>query len=163
MNHSNKYCHLAHDDGQQQQAVAAAATAVQQHTTEQQQTYVTGIHKYIHVRRAAAYSTIIIRQVKVLCFETAHGVYVTKRGTAVITTHSRVAAAAAAAALCMHIKLASHCSDDTSIIIVHIVTRAGANKKSEMSHKKTRTSWIRTTHNTSKGQQPTCSPTKVLT
>ena len=107
MNHSNKYCHLAHDDGQQQQAVAAAATAVQQHTTEQQQTYVTGIHKYIHVRRAAAYSTIIIRQVKVLCFETAHGVYVTKRGTAVITTHSRVAAAAAAAALCMHIRLIS--------------------------------------------------------
>ena len=27
MNHSNKYCHLAHNDEQQQQAAAAAATA----------------------------------------------------------------------------------------------------------------------------------------
>ena len=55
------------------------------------------IYKYILVPRAAAYS-IIIYQVQILCCETAHGVYVTKRGITVIRPHR---AAAAAAALCM--------------------------------------------------------------
>ena len=57
-----------------------------------------GIYKNILVRRAAAYSIIIIYQVKVLCCETAHVVYVSKRETATVITHSRAAAAAAAAA-----------------------------------------------------------------
>ena len=45
-----------------------------------------GIYKYILVRRAAAYknSIIMIYQVKVLCRETAHGVYVTLREITVI-------------------------------------------------------------------------------
>ena len=80
MNHSNKFCHPAHDDEQQQQAAAAAATAVQQYITErQQQKYMAGMHKYILVRRAAAYSINITYEVKVLCCETAHGVYTTTR------------------------------------------------------------------------------------
>ena len=38
MNHSNNFCHPAHDDEQQQHATADAATvAVQQHTEQQQQ------------------------------------------------------------------------------------------------------------------------------
>ena len=69
---------------QPQQSAAAAATAVWQHTTgqqQQQQKYMPGIYKYILVRRAAAYSIIVIYQIQVLCYETAHGVYVTKRET----------------------------------------------------------------------------------
>ena len=40
-----------------------------------------GIYKYMLVRRAAAYSIMIIYQVQELCCETAHGVYVSKRET----------------------------------------------------------------------------------
>ena len=51
----------------------------------------TGIYKYILVRRAAAYSipylVIIIYQVQVICCETAYGVYI-KRGTTATTTQS---------------------------------------------------------------------------
>ena len=54
-----------------------------------------GIYKYIYVRRAAAHSIIIIYQVQVLCCETAHGVYVTKKETTLIT------AAVATAAPCI--------------------------------------------------------------
>ena len=76
VNHGNKCCHAAHDDEQHQQAASAAATGVSQRITEQQ----AGIYEYTLVRRAAAYSIIIIiDQVQVLCCETAHGVYETKR------------------------------------------------------------------------------------
>ena len=113
VNHNNnKLCHPAHDNEQQQRA-AAAATAVQQHTAQQQ----AGIYEYMLVRRSTAYSTIIIiYQVQVLCYETAHGVYVTKREIAIAVTHRAAAAAAAAAAGSLF-----DCSDDTSII-VHIFT-----------------------------------------
>ena len=57
--HRNKCRHPAHDDEQEQQhcscsnSTAVAATAGYQHT-EQQQKYMTGIYKYILVRRTAA-------------------------------------------------------------------------------------------------------------
>ena len=134
-NHKNNFTHPVHDDEQQQQqAAAAAATAVLQHTTEQQQQkYMTGAHKYILERRAAAYSIMIIDQVKILCCEPAHGVHVTKTDN---TTHSRAAAAAAAAALCMHIKLTS------GLLGRHLnhprtySTLTETNKKREMSQNK---------------------------
>ena len=45
MNHSNNFCHPAHDDEQQQHATADAATvAVQQHTEQQQQKYMVGTY-----------------------------------------------------------------------------------------------------------------------
>ena len=60
------------------------------------------MYEYILVRRAAAYSVIIlIDQVQVFCCESAHSSYLTKREKTVITTYRE--AAAAPAALCMHI------------------------------------------------------------
>ena len=46
------------------------------------------MYENILVRSAAAYSSILIRidQIKVLCYETAHGFYVTKRENIVIPT-----------------------------------------------------------------------------
>ena len=41
--------------------------------------HMAGIYKYILVRRTAAYSIIIIYRVQVLCCETTHGAYETKR------------------------------------------------------------------------------------
>ena len=76
-------------------------------SSKPQRKYMSGIYKYTLVRRAAAYSINRIYQVKVRCCITAGDVHVTNRETkTVISTHSR-AAAAAAAALCMHIKRTS--------------------------------------------------------
>ena len=43
INHSNKLCHLGHDDGQQQQATALQRQQ-QQDSNTQQQKYMTGIY-----------------------------------------------------------------------------------------------------------------------
>ena len=67
INHSNKLCHPAHDDEQQQQAAALQRQQQQDSKTKQQQQqqhkYMTGIYKFILVRRAAAYSIIMIYQI----------------------------------------------------------------------------------------------------
>ena len=123
------------------------------------------MYKYLLVRRAAAYSMIIIYQVLVLCCETAHGVYVKTRETTVITTHRAAAAAAAAAALlCMHIKLTSR------LLRRHLNHRTyfytGTKKHAGNVTKKTKkapSSLIRTTDAEVRGTAPTCSLIQVLT
>ena len=101
MNHSNNFCHPAHNDEQQQlQQQQYSNTLQSSSSNKQQQKYMAGIYKYILVRCAAAYSIIIICQVKVLCCETAHGVDVTKKRN---NRNNRAAAAAAALLyVCIH-------------------------------------------------------------
>ena len=154
------------------QPAAAAATAIQQHATEQHQ------HKNIYkckiVRHPSACRAISVFHVKEPCCETSLGIHVTKRETAaVITTHSR-AAAAAPAALCTHMKLISrlfrrHRNHRTyqhpSLQSHTIPTHTGTNNIRETSQKQNThtSSWTRTTDITSKRHQPTCSRAKVLT
>ena len=67
---------------QQQLQQQQYSNTLQSSSRKQQQKYMGYIYKYILDRRAAAYSSlIIVDQVKVLCCETAHSAYVTKRET----------------------------------------------------------------------------------
>ena len=73
MNYGNKFCHPAHDDEQQQQQQQQYSNTLP--GTQQQ----AGTYEYILVRRASAYSIIIIiDQIQEICGETAQGAYVTK-------------------------------------------------------------------------------------
>ena len=155
------------------QPAAAAATAIQQHATEQHQ------HKNIYkckiVRHPSACRAISVFHVKEPCCETSLGIHVTKRETAaVITTHSR-AAAAASAALCTHMKLISrllrrHLNHyrtylHASLQSHTIPTDTGTIKGKPPINKNTLTpsSRTRTTDITSKRHKPTCSRDKLLT
>ena len=76
INHSNKLCHPAHDDEQQQQAAAMQRQRWHGSNTQSSRgsrNTMTGIYKYILVRRTSAYSIIIIDQVQVPCCETTYG------------------------------------------------------------------------------------------
>ena len=129
---------------------------------QQQHKYMADMYEYILVRRAAAYSIILIYQVQVPCCETAHGVYVTKRETTVMTAHR---AAAAAAGLCMYIKLTSrllrrHLNHHRTYFCTGTRRRGMSHQKKTKRHHhpgfEPRTS-------RSEGQQPSCSPTEVIT
>ena len=73
MNRGKEFYHLAHDDEQQQHCSCSnnSSLATQGGNRNTWQVYT---NTYIIVRLTAAYSTSIIYQVQVLCFETAYGV-----------------------------------------------------------------------------------------
>ena len=85
------------------------------------------------------FARIIIDQVQVLCCETAHGVYVTKRENIVITAH-RAAAGPAALICTWHVYeteiTIAQTTHQSSSMIVHIFTLE-QKKKSQKKTKKT--------------------------
>ena len=129
---------------------------------------------YSYVVQQRTNSTnFIIYQVQVLCCETAHrrclhGVYATKRETAttVISTHNREAAAVAAALRMHAYKTDSSIAQTTpqSSLYIFLHWNKQQNRKfHKKKTKKTPSSWIGTTDNTSREQQRSCSPSKGRT
>ena len=113
-------------DNQQQEHQAAEAAGAEVHGA---------IYKYLLVRRAAAYSTIVIYQVKVLCCETVHGVYVTNNSKT--TQQQRY--------VCIYNWLLD-CSDYASITTDQFFTLEQKNGTRHIKQNNT-SSWIWTTDN----------------
>ena len=140
MNHSNNVCHPAHDDEQQhlqQQHCCSIATHYRAAAVKKG---MAATYKYILVRRGAAYYSIIViyqEQIKALCCETAHGVYVTKKETTVITKRSSSSGSSTMYACKTDLSIAQTTPQSSSYIYLHW------NKKGKC-HKKTPSSWIRT-------------------
>ena len=120
------------------------------------------VYKFIRVRRAAAYNSIvIIYQIQVLCCETAHGVYVTKERNNNSNNHTQSSSNGSSTMYTnkTDFSIAQTKPQPSSYILFH------SNKKREMSHKKNqyhRQHGFEPRTTTPKGQQPTCPPTQVL-
>ena len=123
MNHSNTFYHrhtIVNSSRKQQQRQQ------QNSSSSKQQRYMAGhIYKCILVRRAAAYSIIIIDQVQVLRCETAQGVYVTRQRNN-NSYHNTQGSYSSGSWLL-------DCADGASIVVVHIFQW----NKRGMSHKNT--------------------------
>ena len=96
-----------------------------------------GIYKCMLVRRATAYSILIFYQVQALCCETAHGVYVTKKETTVITKRSSSSGSSTMYACKTDLSIAQTTPQSSSYIYLHWTKKGKC-------HKKTPSSWIRT-------------------
>ena len=89
MNHGNKFCHPANDEEHQQQAAASSSSC----SNSSIATQYTAAGRYIRIHARTSCSSVQYTNYNrsgpgILCCETAHGVYVTKRETTNYNTQS---------------------------------------------------------------------------